>query len=72
MTFIAESVTWQLWPKLMGHQGWSPMEVTVSWDGEDVPIPRPEDRPPLHGFAQAFQAIIDGGDKSGDSGWAAR
>ncbi len=61
MTFIAESVTWHLWPKLMRHHGQPPMEVSVSWNGHEVPIPRPEDRPPLHGFAQAFQAIIDGG-----------
>lgn len=61
MRFIAESVTWHLWPKLMPHKGRRvPMRIEVSWNGEEVPIPRPEDRPPLHGFAQAFRAVLDG------------
>lgn len=59
--FIAESVTWHLWPKLMPRKGRKvPMQIDVSWNGESVPIPRPEDRPPLHGFAQAFRAALDG------------
>lgn len=61
MTFIAESVTWHLWPKLTPRTGQSvPMSIHVSWNGEQVQIPRPEDRPPLHGFSQAFRAILDG------------
>lgn len=59
MRFIAESVTWHLWPKLMRHRGKRAMDISVSWNGQPVAIPRPEERPPLHGFAQAFQAIID-------------
>jgi len=61
MTFISESVTWHLWPKLMRRRGQRAMDITVMWNGENVPIPRLEGRPPLHGFAQAFQAILDGG-----------
>jgi hypothetical protein len=66
MRFIAESVTWHLWPKLMERKGKRAMDIEVSWNGDPVVIPRPEDRPPLQGFAQAFQAILDGkaGDKS--------
>jgi hypothetical protein len=64
MTFIAESVTWHLWPKLMTGRGHRSMDISVSLDGGTIPIPRPEDRPPLHGFAQAFQAILDGGSGS--------
>lgn len=66
MRFIAESVTWHLWPKLMERRGKRSMKVDVFWDGESIAIPRPEDRPPLQGFAQAFQAVLDGkaGDKS--------
>lgn len=61
MRFIAESVTWHLWPKLMPRRGRRvPMTIDVSWNGTSIPIPRPEDRPPLHGFAQAFRAILDG------------
>lgn len=61
MRFIAESVTWHLWPKLMPRKGRRvPMRIHVSWNGEEIPIPRPEERPPLHGFAQAFRAVLDG------------
>ena len=66
MRFIAESVTWHLWPKLQKRRGVPQLFVDVYWNGEPVDVPRPEDRPPLQGFAQAFQAILDGGpgDKS--------
>lgn len=61
MRFIAESVTWHLWPKLTPRKGHEvPMMINVSWNGEEIAIPRPEDRPPLHGFSQAFRAVIDG------------
>lgn len=60
MTYLAEAVTWNLWPKLMEHgRRRAMMEVNVSWEGEDVPVPDPTDRPPLHGFAQAFRALLD-------------
>lgn len=61
MNFIAESVTWHLWPKLMpGRERTVPMTIDISWNGDSIAIPRPEDRPPLHGFAQAFRAVLDG------------
>jgi hypothetical protein len=65
MRFLAESVTWHLWPKLMPHPPYSvpPMEISISWNGEPVAVPSPEDRPPLHGFAQAFRALLDGVDE---------
>jgi hypothetical protein len=65
MRFIAESVTWHLWPKLTSHgrARVAPMEVSVNWNGEAIDVPRPEDRPPLHGFAQAFRALLDGVDE---------
>lgn len=59
MNFIAESVTWHLWPKLMRRTRSTPMEIAVSWNGTELDIPDPADRPPLHGFAQAFQAMLD-------------
>lgn len=59
MRFIAESVTWHLWPKLMRHRGTQTMDIHVGWNGNPLKIPKPEERPPLHGFAQAFQAILD-------------
>lgn len=60
MRFIAESVTWHLWPKMMRRGRRRPMEITVGWNGEAVEIPDPAERPPLHGFAQAFRAMLDG------------
>ena len=60
MTFIGESVTWHLWPKLMSRGEHPPMDIDVNWNGEVVVIPDPVDRPPLHGFAQAFRSLLDG------------
>lgn len=59
MRFVAESVTWHLWPKLTPRRGKQAMEIYVTWNGDPVTIPKPQDRPPLHGFAQAFQALRD-------------
>lgn len=58
MNFIAETVLWHLWPKIVDRNGRAPMSVLVNWEGSEVPIPLPEDRPPLHGFVQAFQALL--------------
>lgn len=60
MNFIAESITWHLWPKFASRGHGQPMDFWVSWNGDYVDIPDPVDRPPLHGFAQAFQALLDG------------
>ena len=57
MNFIAESVTWHLWPKSMRLNGGRAMEISVTCEGEPVTIPDPEDRPPLQGFAQAFRVL---------------
>lgn len=60
MRFIAESALWHLWPKMMPRDGLTPMDITVSWEGESVPVPTPSERPPLHGFARALTAIHAG------------
>jgi hypothetical protein len=63
MNFIAESVTWHLWPKMHSRDdsGWSPpMNIRISFNDLDVPVPSPDDRPPLHGFVQAFTALLEG------------
>lgn len=58
MRFIAESVTWHLWPKLIEREGRpAPMDIVVAWNDEVIPIPTPEERPPLHGFKQAYLAL---------------
>jgi hypothetical protein len=57
MRFIAESITWHLWPKLARFEGQAAMNIDVSWNGDPLEIPEPKDRPPLHGFATAFDAL---------------
>jgi hypothetical protein len=57
MRFIAESVTWHLWPKLLDTGSGIPMSINVSWNGEYVHIPEPAERPPLQIFERAFRAI---------------
>lgn len=62
MNFIAESVTWHLWPKMMNRAGASapsPMNIRISFNDADVHVPSPDERPPLHGFAQAFTALLE-------------
>lgn len=60
MQFIAESVTWHLWPKLVGVGDGPTMNINVSWNGEYLDIPDPSERPPLQGFQQAFEALHRG------------
>lgn len=57
MTFIAESVLWHLWPKMISFEDSSAMTFTISWDEDAIPIPTPEDRPPLHAFVRAFREL---------------
>jgi hypothetical protein len=59
-TFLAESILWNLWPKMLERDGMRPMRVTMTWGGDYVPISDPADRPPLDGFARAYRAILDG------------
>jgi hypothetical protein len=60
MRFVAESVTWHLWPKLISRGRKKPMAIDISWNGESVAVPDPSERPPLHGFAQAFKTLLAG------------
>lgn len=59
MNFIAETVLWHLWPKLVGRPGVPRMDIRVRWNDTEVPIPRPEDRPPLDSFVSAYTALTD-------------
>lgn len=58
MNFLAESALWHLWPKMVASSGHVPMDIALTWDSETVGIPKPEDRPPLDGFAQAFRQLV--------------
>ena len=57
-TFLAESITWNLWPKMVKIEGWAPMQFGVSLNGDDIHVAEPHERPPLQAFEQAFRAIV--------------
>ncbi len=65
MNFVAESVVWHLWPKMMERDGVVPMEFHVVLDGDEVEIPSPAQRPPLQGFEQAFRLLLGGQEPPG-------
>jgi hypothetical protein len=57
--FLADAVTWNLWPKLVRIKGRQPMRFSVRWNGDQVPVAHPNDVAPLHGFVQALEALRD-------------
>ena len=63
MTFLAESALWHLWPKLIKRGRYLPMQVQIRCNGEEVPIPSPEERPPIDGFARAFRLLLGDSDE---------
>lgn len=62
MEFIAESIAWNLWPKMVKAEGRLPMEFSVMWNGDQIPIPDPAKVAPLAGFVRALRAIHGGSD----------
>lgn len=59
MAFIAESMTWHLWPKMVSHNGRRPMRFSVSWNGTNIPVPDPGRLPPLPGYIRALEVLKD-------------
>jgi hypothetical protein len=57
MRFLADAITWNLWPKMVRHRGRTPMTFSVTWNGEGLPVAHPDDVPPLQGFVQALDAL---------------
>lgn len=58
MTFLAEALTWNFWPKMMGEGHRRPsMHFAVSCNGEPTPVPDPARTPPLHAYMQALEAV---------------
>jgi hypothetical protein len=57
MAFIAESMTWHLWPKMVPVQGRNPMLLSVSWNGKKLPVPDPANLPPLPGYIRALEVL---------------
>jgi hypothetical protein len=61
--FIAESVLWNFWPRMMRDTDESRrITIKLELDGKDYPIPIPEEFPPLDIFCESMRAL-----RSGDS-----
>ncbi|MFF2494180.1 hypothetical protein [Agromyces sp. NPDC058064] len=57
--YIADAIVWNLWPKMISHDRSQKMNFRLDLDGVQVPVPSPDERPPLHGFAQAFRELTE-------------
>ncbi|WP_406352523.1 hypothetical protein [Streptomyces sp. NBC_00658] len=63
--YLAETVTWHLWPKMISSVGKSPaMSFSVTCDGVEHTVPDPRDTRPLNMFVAAYEAMTgpDGSD----------
>ena len=58
--FIAESMTWHLWPKMVPVNRRRPMSFAASWNGKPIPVPDPTRLQPLPGFIRALQVLREG------------
>jgi hypothetical protein len=57
MAFIAETMTWHLWPKMVPVRGRNPMLFSVGWNGTKIPVPNPANLPPLPGYVRALEVL---------------
>jgi len=58
MRLLGEALLRNFWPKMVdGEDRRGTMLFDLSWNGDRVPIQRPEDVPPLNGFVQAFHNL---------------
>lgn len=60
MEFIAESISWHLWPKMVPVNRRRPMTFAVSWNGKSITVPDPARLQPLPGFIRALQVLREG------------
>jgi len=66
LNFAAESILWYFWPKMIGFgEKKPPMKFSVSWQGENIPIPAPENYPPLKGFFDSMILLKQGKSQNG-------
>lgn len=55
MAFMAASIIWNFWPKLLPHQDGQPaMDFELSWNGESLPLPDPRWHGAFFTFANAM------------------
>ncbi|OYD71391.1 hypothetical protein BDB13_5062 [Rhodococcus sp. OK302] len=57
--WMADAIAWNLWPKMIYKgDGTAPdMNFSVSHNGRNVPLPDPNETPPLNLFVRAYRAI---------------
>ncbi|WP_406154459.1 hypothetical protein OG217_24850 [Streptomyces sp. NBC_01023] len=63
--YLAETITWHLWPKMISSGGGRPaMRFSVTCDGISHPVPDPRETRPLNMFVAAYEAMTgpDGSD----------
>ncbi|WP_147430064.1 hypothetical protein [Frondihabitans australicus] len=59
--FLASSILWNLWPKLVRFKGEeTPMSFSVEVDGHPIEVPDPLSVPHLRPFAEALQVVRAG------------
>ncbi|WP_035795718.1 hypothetical protein [Kitasatospora mediocidica] len=57
--YLAETVTWHLWPKMIATGTGRPaMRFAVGCDGRDHPVPDPRQTRPLDMFVSAYEAML--------------
>lgn len=55
LRFIGEAILRTFWPKMVdGARGSGSMNFALSWNGIRIPMPRPQDVPPLGAYVKAF------------------
>lgn len=59
-TFIASSILWHLWPKMVKDENGRHMRFVVGVDGSGVPVPQPETFEQLAPFVEALQEVRAG------------
>lgn len=59
---IQEALLWYFWPKMLpGPDGELQIGFEVEVDGDVLPLPAPEQFPPLDLFVEAYRCVKDGG-----------
>ncbi|WP_157171937.1 hypothetical protein [Nocardia higoensis] len=57
--YLAETITWQLWPKMLPHADEAvPMRFSVTCDGIEYPVPDPWSVVPLRPFVSAYKKMV--------------
>lgn len=69
LRFVSQALLRSFWPKMVdGPERTGTMKFVLSWNGESIAIPRPQDVPPFGGFVSAFHSLQATKRKSGETG----